>query len=98
MTFRLGGGLAVFKISATLEWAMVIEAAFRIFRSPVSTPVTISNLGIDLGVMAKLKPFSSTAVCVLLSSVLLKLTIHFFFKFGLTLGGIEFDLNFLEGR
>ena len=60
---------------------MVTEAAFRIFRSPVSTPVTISNLGIDLGVMAKLKPFSSTAVCVLLSSVLLKLTIHFFFKF-----------------
>ena len=37
---------------------MVTEAAFRIFRSPVSTPVTISNLGIDLGVMAKLKPFS----------------------------------------
>ena len=43
---------------------MVTEAAFRIFRCPVSTPVTISNLGIDLGVMAKLKPFSSTAVCV----------------------------------
>ena len=57
--------------------AVVTEAAFRIFRSPVSTPVAISNSGIDLGVMAKLKPFSSTAVCVLLSSVLLKLTIHF---------------------
>ena len=65
--------LAVFKISATLERAMVTESAFRIFCSPVSTPVTISNLGIDLGVMAKLKPFSSTAVCVLLSLVLLKL-------------------------
>ena len=48
---------------------MVTAAAFRIFRSPVSTPVTISNLGIDLGVMAKLKPFSSTAVCVLLFSL-----------------------------
>ena len=77
---------------------MVTAPAFRIFRSPVSTPMTISNLGIDLRVMAKLKPFYSTAVCVLLSSVLLKLTIHFFFKFGLTLGRIELGLNFLEGR
>ena len=85
MAFRLGGGLAVFKISATSERAMVTAAAFRIFRSPVSTPVTTSNLGIDLKVMAKLKPSSSTAVCVLLSSVWLKMTIHFFLKFGLTL-------------
>ena len=94
VAFWLGGGLAVFKISATLERAIVTAAAFRIFHSPVSTPVTISNLE----VMAKLKPFSSTAVCVLSSSELLKLIIHFFFKFGLTLGRIKLGLNFLEGR
>ena len=77
LSIFLLGVRAVFNTPATFERAVETAAASFTLRKPSSTPQMISTIGRLLGLKAKLKPFSSTAVCVCVNNFELKLCTHF---------------------
>ena len=69
--------------------AICTAASFRDLRKPASTPLIMPNFGINLWVMAKLKPFFNTAFWGLVKFFELMLMTHFCLVSVMVLGLLE---------